>query len=129
MMSELAIEMQNGGDYESIVVGAVGMRQDDAVIVVEVRNGFVKEWWRSHILGQVQRVVERVYGADPRVVLQSASGDSSLSGSAERADRVRRGRTCAYSGEPLEERKKLGSKYCDVRCRNNALNLRKRGGA
>lgn len=129
VMSELAIEMSNRGDYELMVVGAVGMRLHEYAVVVEVRNGLVKEWWRSRILGLVERVSGRVYGAEIKVLLQSAAeaGESSVSGSRQ-PNRVRRGRACAHCGEPLDAGKRLGSKYCDVRCRNNALNQRKRGG-
>ena len=129
VIDALRVAMSNGGDFESMVVGAVGMRLNSYDMVIEVRNGFVKEWWRSRLMGQVRRTVASVYGGELRIELQTADGDnSSLSGDADRS-RMRGGRNCAYCGAALVPGKKLGSKYCDNRCRVNAFNARKRGGA
>ena len=127
VIDALRVDMSNGGDFEAMVVGAVGMRLNEYDMVIEVRNGFVKEWWRSRLMGQVRRTVASVYGKELRIELQTADGDSSsLSGDADRS-RMRGGRNCAYCGEALDPGKKLGSQYCDDRCRVNAFNARKRG--
>ena len=83
VLGSLQVEMSNGGDYESFVADTKGERNDSGDVVIEVRNGFVKEWIRSRLMGQLRRTVESVYGAGTKVVLQTAEGPGldSLSGS------------------------------------------------
>ena len=83
VLGSLQVEMSNGGDYESFVADTKGTRSDSGDVVVEVRNGFVKEWIRSRLMGQLRRTVESVYGSGTKVVLQTAEGPGldSLSGS------------------------------------------------
>lgn len=82
VLGSLQVEMSNGGDYESFVADTKGIRSESGEVIVEVRNGFVKEWIRSRLMGQLRRTVESVYGAGTKVVLQTADGPGmdSLSG-------------------------------------------------
>ena len=82
VLGSLQVEMSNGGDYESFVADTNGRRNDSGEVVVEVRNGFVKEWIQSRMMGQLRRTVESVYGAGTNVILQTADGQGtdSLSG-------------------------------------------------
>ena len=83
VLGSLQVEMSNGGDYESFVADTKGTRNDSGDVIVEVRNGFVKEWIRSRLMGQLRRTVESVYGPGTKVILETAEGPGldSLSGS------------------------------------------------
>ena len=74
VLGSLQVEMSNGGDFQAYLADAVGFEDEDGTVIVEVRNGFVKEWVRSRMMGKLRRTVETVYGDGTKVKLDTPSG-------------------------------------------------------
>lgn len=78
VLSVMRSEMVNTGDFDTYLSDAVGTLTPDGLLVVRLRNGFVKEWVRSRCLGQLIRVTSRVYGVSRVRLLLAVDGDEKV---------------------------------------------------
>ena len=120
VLGSLQVQMCNGGDYETYLADSRGTLDSDGVVVVEVRNGFVKEWIRSRVLGQLKRTVEGVYGSGVKVRLATSEGQGIAS---LRAIGLAGDHSEWSASDQLRHRVKLARQYAAVYPINGKMTL------
>lgn len=74
VLGSLQVEMCNDSDFNAYLADTTATLDDNGNVIVEVRNGFVKEWVRSRMIGRLRRAARLVYGNGTEVKLTTPTG-------------------------------------------------------